>query len=87
MPLLPKFGKQGLPTSIGAKLIGVGGRSRNDVVLGRVGGRGLFNDRAKQGPVRRDPIGHNIPFGTIPLLEGHVAVALMVLPGHVDRME
>jgi hypothetical protein len=71
----------------GVDALGVVSGAERNFVLGGVGVSGLLDDRAQQGPVRRDPVGDDIPFFAVPLLEGHVAVALVVVPGDVDRVE
>src|ERR1700734_1082795 len=65
----------------------VGGCAQFDIVLGGIGFGGLLDDRTQQRPIGSDPVGHDLPLRAVPLLEGHAAVALMVVPCDIDRME
>src|ERR1700746_532102 len=62
-------------------------RAELDALFLGVSLRGFFDDRPQQLPVWRDPTGDHLPLLAVPLLERHAAVAFVIIPGHIDRVE
>src|SRR5438552_15254968 len=81
-PLRRGEGSDEVSFTSGSRLRAVAGRN---AFLLRVGEGGILVHLVEHGAVRPDPVGDELPVRAVPLLDAHVALALVIAAGELHR--